>query len=358
LINILIITDELKYVCGTSNHIKSLVNGFNERKEDFKFTILCGRVENPDLAEEYRCEIVVNENILHSKRSILSFIKSVFFLRRFIRKYSINIVHSHNHYAANVSFYTSKIISSIKTVQTNHGILSRTGRLNHFKSQYYFVLSERVKNILIGQNIPAANIFIVKHGLESITKKTNKPLSDNISVLAASRYEKDKGLDLYIVAANSIKQNISNLYDFYVSGDGREINSLLKLNKELGSKVKFLDPVSDYKEMLSKAGIFVFTSRSKEEGLPLVIIEAVFNDCLVISSDYTGYKDIFSAEYSELIYESGNLKELEGKILYATKNYSFLLELYCPLYEKIKSEYSMDNMINNYVNLYNKISKC
>jgi glycosyltransferase involved in cell wall biosynthesis len=357
LINILLITDELRHVCGISNHIKSLVNGFSERKDDFKFIILCGRVEDSELVQDYRCEIVVNENILHSNRSISGFVKAVFFLRHLIRKYNINIVHSHNHYAANISFYASKICS-FKTVQTNHGILSVKGKLKHFKSRYYFVLSERVKNILLGQNIPAANIFIVKHGLESINKKADKPLLNELSVLAASRYEKDKGLDLYIMAANSIKQNVLNRYNFYVSGEGREINTLLILNKELGSYVKFLDPVTDYKEMMSKAGIFVFTSRSGEEGIPLVIIEAIFNDCLVISSDYTGYKDIFPAEYSELMYESDNMKALEEKILYAAKNYSSLLELYRPLYEKIKSEYSMDKMINNYVNLYNKIFQC
>lgn len=357
MINILIITDELRYVCGVSKHIKSIVNGFDERKDDYKFFILCGRVENPELADEYKCEIVVNKNILHSKRGISGFVKAVFFVRHFIRRHHINIVHSHNHYAANISFYTSKICS-FKTVQTNHGILSGTGKLNHFKSQYYFVLSERVKNILIGENIPAANIFKVKHGLENITKKTDKSLSDDLSVLAASRYEKDKGLDLYIMAANSIKQNVLNRYNFYVSGEGREISTLLSLNKELGSSVKFLDPVTEYKDMLSKAAIFVFTSRSKEEGIPIVIVEAFFNDCLVVSSDYSGYKDIFPVEYSELIYESDNMKALEEKILYAAKNYSLLMEMYRRLYEKIKSEYSMDNMISNYVNLYKKISQC
>lgn len=355
--NVLIITDELRYVCGTSNHIKSLVNGFDELKDEFKFLILCGRVENFELEEEYRCEIVVNENILHSKRSVFSFVRSVFFLRKIVRKYYINIVHSHNHYAANISYYTSKICS-FKTVQTNHGILSGTGRLNHFKSQYFFVLSERVKDFLIGENIPVANIFIVKHGLESITEKTDKLQLNELSVLAASRYEKDKGLDLYVRAANSIIQNNSKLCNFYLSGEGREVNTLLSLNEELGSYVKFLNPVTEYKEMLSKAAIFVFTSTSKEEGVPIVIIEAIFNDCLVISSDYTGYDDVFPAEYSELMYESGNLKDLTDKIENAVKNYSSILELYSSLYEKIKTEYSMSNMINNYVNLYNKISQC
>ena len=341
--NILIITEKLSYVCGVSNHIKNLVNGF-EQDYNNKFIILCGSAESYELIKEFKCKVIVNDVISHSKRSILNFMKSTFFIKSLILKNKIDIVHSHNHYASNLAFYASRFTKT-RTMQTNHGIIQDIGRLGHFKADYHIVLSKRIKDYLvIEKKLDPQKIFIIHQGLFNTREKNQKISSNKLIILAASRYDANKSLDLYVKAANIIGMKYTHICDFYIAGDGEEKDSLLHLNNSLGGVVKFINPVNEFRDLLPQVNIFVFTS-SADEGIPIVIMEALINNCLVVSSSYKGYKDIFPDELSNMIFVKGDLQNLKEKMEYSIINYKALIEKYVPLYESILEEFKIERML-------------
>jgi len=358
-INVLLITDELKHVCGISKHIKYLINGFNENREEFNVTLLCGGVESDELKEEYKCKVIVNSKILHTNRNTANFIYSVLVIKSLIRKNSINIIHSHNHYASNMAYYAAKM-TRVKSIQTNHGLLGKRGKLNHFRADYYIVLSDRIKDYLLNtKRVSPLRICQIKPGIKIPKEKpVSKTQFPGRTILAASRFIKEKGLEVYLRAANELNNLHPNKYKFYISGAGEEYEKLLFINKSNGNGVTFADPLIEFSEVFDKSDIFVYTSISGSEGIPAVIIEALIKKCLVISSDYEGYRDIFPEEYTRLIYKSGSAEDLKAKIEYTAGNYEVLLEVYEPLFEKIKVEYSLDKMINSHINLYNMVSQC
>lgn len=354
MINILLITNELKQVCGVSNHIKSLVNGFYEHYTDFKYIILCGKIESGELIKQYNCEVLTHDVILHSNRSILSLFRAVLLVKNIIKKYEINIIHTHNHYAANISYYSS-IFTKVKTIQANHGIINEVGRLKHFHADYYVVLSDRIKNHLIkSSKINPANIITIKQGIsEEKLMQQDKPKNNKLIIFSASRFVEEKAMELFIRASHSLSSRYNSISEFYVSGEGPEKNYLIRLNESLGGVVRFVDPIRDYKNLLSCAHIFVFTSLT--EGVPIVVLEAIDNNCLVVSSAYNGYKDIFSDDYSSLIFEQNNISDLIDKLNYAINNYSSLLDYYQPYYNIIRLNHSVLNMLDRHHELYIKL---
>jgi len=337
-----------------SNHIKSLVNGFYEHYTDFKYIILCGKTESEGLIKQYNCEVLTYDEILHSNRSILNLYRAVLLVKNIIKKYKINIIHTHNHSAANIAYYSS-IFTKVKTIQTNHGIINEVGRLKHFHADYYVVLSDRIKNYLIkSRKVNPANIITIKQGIseEKLIQQV-KTKNNKLIIFSASRFVEEKAMELFIRASHSLSSKYNSISEFYVSGEGPEKSNLIRLNESLGGVVKFVDPIRDYKNLLSCAHIFVFTSQ--KEGVPIVVLEAMYSNCLVISSSYNGFQDLFTDDYSSLIFKSGNVNDLIDKLEYAINNYSALLDDYQSLYDKIRFHYSIKNMLKYHYDLYNKV---
>ena len=67
----------------------------------------------------------------------------------------------------------------------------------------------------------------------------------------------------------------------------------------------------------------IYISTSVYEGFPNTLVEAVNNECLVISSkSFGGYREIIKNEKYGLLYSTYNYKQLFNKIDYAIKNFN------------------------------------
>lgn len=350
--NILILANELKHVCGVSNHVQNLVNGFDKESGSYNFIILCGKKEE-GISDEYKCEIIVNDNLLHLRRSIFPYIRSVFFVRKVVKQYNIDLIHSHTHYASNIA-RNAVVFKKTKTVQTNHGILNEAGKLNHFNADYYVVLSEMIRNHIISLGISSNRIEVIKQGISEEFILRRKHQDKRLIVLSASRFTEGKAIDVYIKAANIINKELPGLCDFYLSGEGELEKELKDLNEEQGGAVKFVNPKSGYRDILKKAHIFVFNS--VKEGTPIVLLEALLSGCKVITSAFDGCDELLKEANGIIIYEPGNTDELMEKLINAAQNYQGNTDTDF-LQENLRLEYSLTNMINKHIELYSKILK-
>lgn len=350
--NILYITNELNRLDGITNHVCFLIKELSGLYKG-KIYIIAGGGNNLSLFDNVHCELIVNSLFRHQERNILNFTKAIKFLTGFVKKNNIGIVHSHNHYAANIAYYTSKF-TGVRTVQTNHGLFPPAGRLKHFKADYHIALNRRISDYLESEiGISNERIKFIKPGfVKCVGGKMEK---DKKLFLSASRYAKEKSMNTYIEAAGIINLSFPNKYKFYISGKGEEEKSLRRLNNSSGGNVSFFDGLKDYPELLSKAAYFVFPS-SALEGLPTVLLEAVASGCLVISSSFKGIEDLFPEPYDKLLFKAGDVRGLSEKMLYAAEHYEQLKKMFSPLYLIINEEYSAENMIRSHLELYWEIS--
>ena len=89
-------------------------------------------------------------------------------LYKFVKKHSINIIHSHHHYAASIAMAISRI-TKINTILTNHGLLPEIGFLNHFNAHHIIVVNKHIKEYLIRESIKKKReVSFIPHGFPFI----------------------------------------------------------------------------------------------------------------------------------------------------------------------------------------------
>lgn len=355
--NILFIVNHLSNSDGVSSHTYNLIKGLN-KFTDFKIRIICCGGDSISKFKTLGIRVYTFPSFSHDRRSYTNYLFSFIILIWFVIKEKIDVIHSHNHYAASIAFKVSKILK-VKTVQTNHGLFPETGRLKHYSADYLIAVNLHIKDYLIKNNLfPQDKIFVIRSGIElpdkrEIAERKNKKLK----FIAASRLIKEKGLDIYLKAVSFLSIELKQKSEFYFAGKGEYEKELLKLNEELKSGADFLGEVPNLKDELSSYDVFVMPTESESEGFPMTLIEAGMNKCLIISSDFYGLDSVFENEKDGLLFKIDNSQELADKISAVIKNFDDLFPMTEHFYNKIRDAFSFDKMVNKTIELYNKCLK-
>ncbi len=351
--NILLIVNELRYTCGVTNHILHLSRGLTESGK-VNLWIISGGGEGAERFKDINVNIITDKRFFHKGRSFTGYVSSITFLAKFIRKNKIDVVHSHNHYAANIASRAAKI-SKVKTVQTNHGILQSKGRLKHFNATRYIVINEHIHDYLVNNKIARqSDISLIRCGVpadSSPTQKKNGP----IKVIAASRFKFGKGLDIFINAVAGLDSNVREKAEFFIAGEGELEHTLKELNSKTKAGIKFLGSVKDIYSILRETHIMVHPSRSKSEGFPAIITEAGACNNLVISSNFNGAKNVIAVDEG-LYFDVEDINGLTQKLTDAINNYNDYRKYSLKFYNKVIDWFKTDTMISKHLNLYNELS--
>jgi glycosyltransferase involved in cell wall biosynthesis len=353
MIKILIVTNELLYTCGISKQIKYFLQGLKNQKE-FEFSIFCGGGEAVDDYRNLCKEVFIDERIKHENRSYLNYIISFMKIFRLAIKNQYNIIHSHNHYAANICSKVS-YFTGIVDVQTNHGILPEIGSLNHFSGSYIICVNEHIRDYVIQNNFNwNEKIKLFPNGIRSIESPA-KSSYGKLKIISASRLIPEKGHDTFIKAIALLPRSVKEKAEFLIAGKGSFEQQLKKLNTELKAGINFIGEVKNLLEIFKTTHIFILATISDSEGLPLTLIEAALTKNLIISSRYYGINPIFYETLESFIFEKGNAHALADKIQYAIENYEKSQNIIATLYEKVSKEYSLDKMTKNLTDFYKSI---
>lgn len=350
--NILLIVNELRYTCGVTNHIIHLSRGLASSGK-VKLWIITGGGNGIDRFKDINVNIISDKRFFHKGRGLGSYLSAITFLTKFIRKNKIDVVHSHNHYAANISSRAAKI-SKANTIQTNHGLLQSKGRLKHFNADHYIAINEHISEYLLRNKIAAeTSISLIRCGVP-VDPRPAKKQNGKLKVIAASRFKYGKGLDIFINAVASLDKTEKDKAEFYIAGEGELENSLKELNSSTSAGIKFLGSVKDIYSFLKDTHILVHPSRSKSEGFPAIITEAGACNNLVISSDFTGSHSVIANDEG-LFFKVDDPNELSKKLTEAILNYSQYENTSLKFYNKVKDWFDLDTMISKHIELYDKL---
>lgn len=300
---------------GVSSHLHQLFRAL--RKKGVDQILLCGQVQSRTRFERSGIELTVVPDLFHGNRSASGFANAVRKLFGILRRFRPDAVHSHNHYAANISHFASKL-TSFRKVQTVHGVIPETGRLSHFRADKFICVSSHSANYLkIEKSIDPKKIYLIRQGIDA----DEYIISDKFSsaapgILCMSRLEEDKGVDDFVRAASILRQNESSA-EFSVAGIGSYEKELKKMNDSLNAGVRFLGEVPDTVSLLGNADIVIMPSRIASEGFPMTVAEAGIARCLLIATELESLREVIENGVNGFLYKPGDYSSLAEKILQA-----------------------------------------
>lgn len=157
--------------------------------------------------------------------------------------------------------------------------------------------------------------------------------------------------------ALKILKHLPSSYTLVIVGEGpdREKLKLRITNYQLRKRVRLMGAL-DYKtalKELNKADIYLSTSRW--EGLPLTILEAGALEKPVVASDIPAHRDIIAHEQNGLLFPINQPAVAVKYIKKLHQTPELGKKLGKALRETVQTKFSLNNMINNYHNLYEKI---
>lgn len=343
---------------GVESIVRQLVTNFDDK---FYFEILIFK----------RDQLVFeNDNIKINQFYITSILSLFLFFLRFIflsRKFEI--IHAHTFYAIIFSRLIKLFNWKLKVVCSEHSSLNENNIRTKYKLLYrwtYFLsdvntnVSKFSANSYFKYNYTPNESMVVYNGIKYshlnnfLVKDTS--LSDFFTrydkvILSVGRICEEKDyfnlLDAYNILIKKTNLNIA----LFIVGDGplfKDLND--KINSYgLKGKVLLFGARHDVIDFYRLCDLFVLSSVT--EGLPTVILEAIFENKIVVSTDCGGVKEIFNSNYPFLVPTRSPII-LSETILEALSVNKFLHDKIVSEYGNIKSKFSINQFIERWKSIY------
>jgi glycosyltransferase involved in cell wall biosynthesis len=359
-INLLIVSDCFNYNCGVSKHIYYLLH---ELPENVNAYLLIPGGTAIELLNSIHVNCFIESSLNYKRRSVLKLIKAIMSIYRIVRKYKIDIIHSHNYYAANAAGVVGKL-SNIKTIQTIHSYYIRNGILKKYSADYYIMVSEylaekaKEEGEYHEERMKVINNGIIIKGDQNETAediKSEKNNNDKLELLVASRLIVQKGIQIVIEAISLLPDADKEKINLKIAGTGDYQSALEQLALEKNVKAAFLGEVVEMGKLLLLNDIFIFSSY--EEGFGLTLLEAASHNCFIISSNYEGGVNLFRPDIDGFIYEKHSAQQLAEAISKAIKLGDQRNKYITSFKYSINKRFTAERMTRNTYNYYIEISK-
>ncbi len=354
--NILHLQTELNITCGVTKTIYLLSQKLDINYKQFILTLGGDGINRFDSSPSP----VLNLNI--SRKSVSNTIRIFINLYIFCRKHKIDIVHSHHRYFD----YLSYIISLILSVKTVCSVQSKVTGYSFFsyKSNILIAVSQSIKNHLRNNfNIDEKRISIVNNFIDpneikiSLVKnelKTRLNISpSNFIIGFIGRISaKEKGIDLLLDAFYRFIQSNNNTF-LLIVGKGPDEDFVKRYIEKYELKALIIPPQQSIYDYYNVCDLIILPS--KIDPFPLTMLEAGIMKKPFIGSNIDGIAELIEENVDGLLFESGNVEDLKKKILELSIDREKGRMLGENLYKKVISDYTADQIIPKYKQIYNQL---
>ncbi len=200
---------------------------------------------------------------------------------------------------------------------------------------------------------PAAKVIIKrvscnKSYCDQISEKQKK---ENI-ILSVCRLGPIKGLEFAIEAFKQVSQEDNNL-KYVIIGDGPFKNQLIKKVEELSlvNKITFLGDTTNEVALdyVAQSTLFLLPSviapDGDRDGIPTVLIEAMYLKTPVIGSRISGIPELVCDGVNGFLTEPGNVKQIAEKMNELLSNKSLRIEIGEQAREKVEKEFNIEDSV-------------
>ncbi|WP_319405202.1 glycosyltransferase family 4 protein [uncultured Desulfosarcina sp.] len=219
-----------------------------------------------------------------------------------VNQFNPEIIHTNHLFLR--SALVKKLFPTMPVVATCHGTELRQynncPHLRRYVKRYcrrldriIALTTDQKRDIHRLYDIPLNRIVVVGGGYDqTIFPRAPKPPARTVHLLYAGKYNRSKGVPWLLKSLIKIEHHDWHLH-MAGSGKGQEYDHCIDLSKRLGQKVTNHGYVTHHRlsELMKKAHIQVLPSFF--EGLPLVLFEGLASGCRIITTDLSGFREIF-----------------------------------------------------------------
>lgn len=270
-------------------------------------------------------------------------------LYKILKNENFDIIHSQANKATSIvvklkMFINSKIVSTLHSYKKNLAAF--------YKSDYVISVSNK-----IAENLNIKNKTTIYNGIKQVNindidlyDKYNIP-KDKFIICSVGRLSFVKRFDVLI---SSLKY-MNNVHLLLV-GEGKEESKLKKLANSLSleKNITFTGALDNLKakEIIKNSKLFVITSQ--KEGFPYTLIETLYCQTPIVSTDVSDIKDIIGNEF---ITKYDDVKSLAFKINDIKNDYEKVNSYFNPIYKESQEKFTTKYMTSKTISIYKKVLK-
>lgn len=290
------------------------------------------------------------------KTDILSFLELMKILKNFR---DVDIVHLHSSKAGFLGRVACRLLGKTdKVFYTPHGLSFARKDISRRKRAFYLLLektancfcgdivacSDSEKNLLFKNGIH--NVYVVNNGIIIDKKDDLHNLSSDFLIIGCvGRITSAKNPILFNEIARKFRSN--HKIHFLWVGDGELRNNI---NESSNVRVTGWLTPKEVRKYLNQIDIYLSTS--SWEGLPFSVLEAMNMGKPLVLSDCIGNVDLVENWKNGFLYH--NSDEAVRAINLFTNDLSLVNKMGALSREKVKTEFSVDQMVSKYMELYHK----
>ena len=346
---------------GGENQIKILIDGLGKAVENH-----LAAPPNSAISRKLGNTIPVKELPM----SGLSLLPTAWKLKIYCQNHGIDILDAHTSKAHSLALLIKKFLPEIKLIvhrrvdyRPSHNAFSRwkyrTPLVDH-----YIAISHAIRNILrqegineqIITTIPSAVLPPPPIGKSQIEQlKKNLQIPSHCQIMANIGYlTPQKGQETLLKALPLVIQSFPHFHCL-IAGDGPLRQTLEKQAESLkiGKYLTFLGIRDDVPLLLQAADILVMPSN--DEGLGTSILDGLLANCCVIATKVGGIPEIIRHEETGLLSPKGDEVALAQNLLRALRDKKIASEMAKKGHQFIKENFSVDQLVTNTKNIYEKI---
>jgi len=343
------------------DHLTNAMSALNTQS-----TIAYGYCESneTDYTEEHEFNAdFIRIKSLHRTLNPLDDIRAFFQIREIIKQEKPDLVNTHTSKSGVLGRIAAKSVSwNLPVVHTylGHLIYGYFGKpkififtliekiMSFFTSAAVAITSETKKSLLkegVGKNL---RWEVIRIGLpkRNVVIKLNYG-EQKLKILWVGRFTDIKNPNFAIETLKELEQRMPGIYELTMVGGGELYNEIMKVSK--GLPVNFTGWVIDPFKNIEEFDILMMTS--KNEGLPLVILEAAMYARPTISTDVGGVSEfIIDGKTGYLVGNKPN--EMATKLLDFVKNKKDLFSVGQNAKDLLNEEFSSEFMASRHLDLY------
>lgn len=348
---------------GAQTQLIHLVNGLDKNK--YEIGVLCW---------DSKSALNIDENvvIIHVRRnkSVITLWKDIY---QEMKKFNPDLLHLWLPEIMTVPASISGFLLNIKSVSGERRIpTKRIGKLyfrDRIKYLSHVFSTKIVTNFQL--NFSGRRVFkllfyfkkgaVVNNGLDinflSVYATTiqNHRIKEETRIIYVGRLAEQKNLHLLLIAIQKLNKSGLNIkLDIY--GQGELLYELQKTRKKLRieNQVVFKGFVSDWFRYAENYDFFILPSNL--EGMPNVLFEAAAVKLPILASDISEINSHFKHLENAILFKPNQSKSIEEAVILALENGDLVTSLIENAFTQVKN-YSLQNMIENYSNIYKSILK-
>lgn len=300
-----------------------------------------------------------------------------------IKRENINLVHSHTPLGGVILSRLAGCLTGVPVI--NHAHAPYFMNPNPIVKGYQFLfnwvtsrvfcakviaVSEFIRREIVRQGVAVNKTIVVYNGINlSDIRYKNTPikireefgLEQNQYIIGeVSRLREDKGQHVLLKAAHRVIKNNPDTVFMIVGEDiekgGEYRKKLEKLADDLGVKEKiiFTGYRSDIIDLMNIFDVFVLGS-TFNEGLPVVILEAMAAKKIVIATSIGGNPEIVVDGQTGTLIPPKDPDKLAQVITYYLNNQEISKQMGEKGYERVKQYFSLSQMLDKVMDIYKEV---